>query len=71
MPRNIQKLDLQNQLTEYQYEMRRKYPDLFPELMQADILVEKINRVAPFYLDDSIYDDPDLKPINELYRSYK
>lgn len=51
--------------------MRSKYPDLFPELMQADIIVEKINRVAPFYLDDSIYDDPDLKPINELYRSYK
>ncbi len=39
--------------------------------MQTEIKVEKINRVAPFYLDDSIYDNPDLKSVNELYRSYK
>lgn len=44
---------------------------MLPDLMKVDIKIVKINRVAPFYLDDSVYDKPILKEVNKKYNFYK
>lgn len=66
--------EIQRQLQVYQKMIREKYPHIYaddPTILKEDIEIEKINRTAPFYLDESIYDEPELKLKNDQLNKRK